>query len=129
MTFFFIFFSLNFRVNYLEIYNEKVYDLLNDRKEIKIQEFPNGELKFGCTGRKVQHEDDILLLVDAGNNYRKVAETNMNVQSSRSHAILQVVSRNTINSIEFCLTKALNRLTFFSVRVSSPFWNAMVHHK
>lgn len=86
------FFFIQFRVNYLEIYNEKVYDLLNDRKEIKIQEFPNGELKFGCNGQKVQHEDDILKLVDAGNNHRKVAETNMNVQSSRSHAILQVVS-------------------------------------
>ena len=81
-----------YRVNYLEIYNEKVYDLLNDRKEIKIQELPSGELKFGCTGQNVRSEDDILKLVEAGNNHRKVAETNMNVQSSRSHAILQIVS-------------------------------------
>lgn len=70
-----------------------MYDLLNDRKEIKIQELPHGELKFGCTGQKVKCEDDILKLVEAGNNHRKVAETNMNVQSSRSHAILQIVSR------------------------------------
>lgn len=83
---------IKIRVNYLEIYNEKIYDLLNDRKELKIQENPHGELIIRCNGQKVQHEDDILKLVDAGNNHRKVAETHMNVQSSRSHAILQLVS-------------------------------------
>lgn len=87
-----------FRIFYIEIYNEKVYDLLNKRVELKIKELPSGELVFGdCNqgGKLVMSEDDILKEVDFGNSHRKVAETNMNVQSSRSHAILQIVSLNT----------------------------------
>lgn len=85
------------RMNYIEIYNEKVYDLLNKRAELKIKELPSGELIFGDSshgGKPVSSEDDILKEVDTGNSHRKVAETNMNVQSSRSHAILQIVSSN-----------------------------------
>lgn len=84
-------FPLISRANYLEIYNEKIYDLLNNRAELKIKELPNGELNIG-EGEYVRSEDEILKLVDRGNLHRKVAETNMNVQSSRSHAILQIVS-------------------------------------
>lgn len=78
-------------MNYLEIYNEKVYDLLNDRSELKIKELPGGDVNVG-DGQLVRSEDEIINLVDNGNVFRKVAETNMNVQSSRSHAILQIVS-------------------------------------
>lgn len=83
---------LFYRVNYLEIYNEKVYDLLNNREELKIKESANGEISLSCTGSIAKSDDDILRFVDNGNNHRKVAETKMNVQSSRSHAILQIVS-------------------------------------
>lgn len=85
---------LYFRINYIEIYNEKVYDLLNKRSELKIKELPSGDVVFGDGegGQLVRSEDEILKAVDAGNTHRKVAETNMNVQSSRSHAILQIVS-------------------------------------
>lgn len=50
-------------------------------------------IKHGLIKHFLNSDDDILKLVEAGNNHRKVAETNMNVQSSRSHAILQIVSR------------------------------------
>lgn len=49
-------------------------------------------LSFGCTAQIVTTEDEILNLIECGNSIRKVAQTNMNVQSSRSHAILQLVS-------------------------------------
>lgn len=52
---------------------------------------PNGDLNLG-EGQLVQTEDKILQMVDAGNSFRRVAETKMNVESSRSHAILQIVS-------------------------------------
>lgn len=81
-------------MNYLEIYNEKVYDLLNHREELKINESANGEISLSCTGSTASSDEEILRFVDIGNNHRKVAETKMNVQSSRSHAILQIVSCN-----------------------------------
>lgn len=82
------------RVSYIEIYNEKVYDLLNNRNELKIQETGNGELSIGCVEKIVASEQQIMELVAVGNNLRKVAETNMNVQSSRSHTIFSIVSVN-----------------------------------
>lgn len=80
------------RVTYIEIYNEKVYDLLSKRNELKIQETGPGELKIGCEEHIVTSEKEIMDLVNDGNNLRKVAETAMNVQSSRSHTIFSIVS-------------------------------------
>lgn len=86
---FFLFFP--HRVNYLEIYNEKVYNLLNGRKEFKLNELPNGELNIE-DGQPVRDKEEIIQIIENGNAHRKVAETKMNVQSSRSHAVLQIVS-------------------------------------
>lgn len=80
------------RATYIEIYNEKIYDLLNNRNEVKIQEIANGELHIERKEIIVTSEEGIMKLLDGGNNLRKVAETNMNVQSSRSHAIFSIVS-------------------------------------
>lgn len=79
-------------------------------------------MKFGCTGQHVRCEDDIMKLVEAGNNHRKVAETNMNVQSSRSHAILQIVSNFpsfVLRQTHYCVHNALNLdlLTFMHLHV------------
>lgn len=84
---------LNFvcRVTYIEIYNEKVYDLLNNRNEVKIQEQANGELHIERKEMIVTSEKCIMNLLNEGNNLRKVAETNMNVQSSRSHTIFSIM--------------------------------------
>lgn len=40
----------------------------------------------------VNSEQHIMELVQLGNKERKVGETNMNVQSSRSHTIFSIVS-------------------------------------
>lgn len=79
------------RVTYIEIYNEKVYDLLNSRNEVKIQEQANGELHIERKEMIVTSEKCIMDLLIEGNNLRKVAETNMNVQSSRSHTIFSIM--------------------------------------
>lgn len=90
----FINFFLTYRVSYIEIYNEKVHDLLNKRNELKIQEVGGGELNIGFVEKPVASEQQIMDLVTEGNNLRKVAETNMNVQSSRSHTIFSIVSNS-----------------------------------
>lgn len=101
--------NISIRVTYIEIYNEKIYDLLNKRHELKIQESGPGGLNIGCAERMVTTEKEIMDLVSEGTNFRKVAETNMNVQSSRSHTIFSIVSVSFVarpslapNTMTFC---------------------------
>lgn len=64
--------------------------MLNGRKELKLIELPNGELNIE-EGKEIQAKEQIIQIIDNGNALRKTAETRMNVQSSRSHAVLQIV--------------------------------------
>lgn len=87
-----VFFSFEHRVSYIEIYNERVYDLLDKRNELKIQETGTGETTVKSVEKIVNSEQSIVELLSQGNKERKVAETKMNVQSSRSHTIFSIVS-------------------------------------
>lgn len=64
---------------------------MNSRNEVKIQEQANGELHIERKEMIVTSEKCIMDLLNEGNNLRKVAETNMNVQSSRSHTIFSIM--------------------------------------
>lgn len=64
---------------------------MNSRNEVKIQEHSNGELHIERKEIIVTSEKCIMDLLNEGNNLRKVAETNMNVQSSRSHTIFSIM--------------------------------------
>ncbi|CAD5122012.1 DgyrCDS10466 [Dimorphilus gyrociliatus] len=80
-------------VSYLEIYNEKVRDLLKPKSQhsLKVREHPKqGPYVQDLSKHIVQKYDDILELMDCGNTHRTTASTNMNDTSSRSHAIFTV---------------------------------------
>lgn len=93
--------------------------MLSKRNELKIQESGPGELNIGCAERVVTSEKEIMDLVTEGNHLRKVAETNMNVQSSRSHTIFSIVSRyfawNFMNAKDFRVSQFL-----FKIVVNPP---------
>jgi kinesin family protein 14 len=101
-------------ISYYEIYNEKVYDLLNRssnetgqqqqmnnrfsnlnndqiRTNLKVREDPDtgpyieNLLKISC-----ENANDVLLWFDIGNKRRATACTNTNDKSSRSHSIFQI---------------------------------------
>ncbi|KAJ3347087.1 Kinesin-like protein kif3a [Kappamyces sp. JEL0680] len=80
--------------SYLEIYNEQLKDLLADGKEeLKIRMDPRsvtGKDVYvqGQVQKPLATETDYINLIATGVSKRKVAETNMNAVSSRSHAIL-----------------------------------------
>ncbi|XP_048586008.1 kinesin-like protein KIF16B isoform X2 [Nematostella vectensis] len=80
-------------VSYLEIYNEKVRDLLQPSKgkdhfNLKVREHPKeGPYVQDLTKHHVGDYEGIERLMDSGNSNRTVASTNMNDVSSRSHAI------------------------------------------
>lgn len=82
------------RVGYIEIYNEKIYDLLNKKnQDLKIHE-SNGMVHVNCEECIITSEEDLLQFLCMGNKERTVGETNMNERSSRSHAIFRIVSLN-----------------------------------
>ncbi|KAI7905643.1 uncharacterized protein BX663DRAFT_500459 [Cokeromyces recurvatus] len=84
--------NLTYRVevSYIEIYNEKVRDLLNPKNKgnLKVREHPSlGPYVEDLSRLVVRSFDDINDLMDEGNKARTVAATNMNETSSRSHAV------------------------------------------
>lgn len=80
-------------MNYIEIYNEQIRDLLADttNKKYHIIEKSNGEIVVeGIQQEIVGNEEDILAFLTTGDNRRATAATNMNEHSSRSHAIFRL---------------------------------------
>ena len=79
----------------LEIYQDKVYDLLQKptRKQetLEVREDASGQVFVpGLTCTAVSSPSGLLSLITKGKKNRKVRETERNSQSSRSHAVLQV---------------------------------------
>jgi kinesin family protein 1 len=82
--------SCTVEVSYLEIYNEKVRDLLNPstKGNLKVREHPStGPYVEDLAKLVVRSFPEIEHLMDEGNKARTVAATNMNETSSRSHAV------------------------------------------
>ncbi|CAL4103220.1 unnamed protein product, partial [Meganyctiphanes norvegica] len=82
-------------VSYMEIYNEKVHDLLDpkgSRQTLKVREHNIlGPYVDGLSQLAVTEYEEIEQLIEEGNKSRTVAATNMNSESSRSHAVFTVV--------------------------------------
>ena len=77
-------------VSYLEIYNERVRDLLNPstKGNLRVREHPStGPYVEDLASLVVRSFQEIDHLMDEGNKARTVAATNMNETSSRSHAV------------------------------------------
>ncbi|XP_077220289.1 kinesin-like protein KIN-UA isoform X2 [Tasmannia lanceolata] len=80
-------------ISYLELYLESVHDLLAPEKNnVPIAEDPKtGEVSLpGATIVKVRDLDHFLQLLLIGEANRHAANTRLNTESSRSHAILMV---------------------------------------
>lgn len=78
--------------SFFEIYGGKLFDLLNDRKKLVMRE--DGAKMVNIVGlreRKCTQVSDLLELMNYGNAVRSTGSTGANMDSSRSHAILQIV--------------------------------------
>ncbi|KAL8622264.1 Kinesin-like protein kif3a [Nucella lapillus] len=81
------------RVSYLEIYNEEVRDLLGkeQHQHLEVKERPDvGVYVKDLSAFVVNNADDMDRIMTLGNKNRSVGSTNMNMHSSRSHAIFTV---------------------------------------
>ncbi|XP_031784038.1 kinesin-like protein KIF13A isoform X4 [Nasonia vitripennis] len=87
-------------VSYMEIYNEKVHDLLDpkpNKQSLKVREHNVlGPYVDGLSQLAVTDFQDIDNLMAEGNKSRTVAATNMNSESSRSHAVFSVILTQTL---------------------------------
>lgn len=91
------------RVSYLEIYNERINDLLagpvagapgqpGPQEEIKLREdSKRGVYATPLKEEIVQSPTQLLRVIARGDNARRVAGTQFNARSSRSHAVVQIV--------------------------------------
>ncbi|XP_072416993.1 kinesin-like protein KIF13A isoform X7 [Chiloscyllium punctatum] len=91
-------------VSYMEIYNEKVRDLLDpkgSRHTLKVREHKVlGPYVDGLSQLAVTCFEDIESLMSEGNKSRTVAATNMNEESSRSHAVFSIILTQTLNDLQ-----------------------------
>ncbi|KAL7029769.1 hypothetical protein ACKWTF_006352 [Chironomus riparius] len=76
-------------VSYIEIYNEKVYDLLSEKSSDSIH--TKGTKYSGSTKVPIQNSSEAKQLLLKGNKNRHVRSTLMNAASSRSHAMFTIM--------------------------------------
>lgn len=90
------------RVSYLEIYNEKIHDLLSapiangaaaaQQEEIKLREdSKRGVYATPLKEEIVQSPTQLLRVIARGDHARRTSSTQFNSRSSRSHAVVQIV--------------------------------------
>ncbi|XP_037382433.1 kinesin-like protein KIF13B isoform X1 [Talpa occidentalis] len=97
--------SFKVEVSYMEIYNEKVRDLLDpkgrSRQTLKVREHSVlGPYVDGLSKLAVRSYKDIESLMSEGNKSRTVAATNMNEESSRSHAVFKITLTHTLCDVQ-----------------------------
>jgi len=83
---------------YLEIYNEKIKDLLAPSSvSLEVRKHPTqGVYVPNLSQVPVRSYSDVLNLLEAGNSVRRVGVTAMNEQSSRTHAVCSLKITQTL---------------------------------
>ncbi|XP_010766790.1 kinesin-like protein KIF13B isoform X4 [Notothenia coriiceps] len=96
--------SFTVEVSYMEIYNEKVRDLLDPKggkQSLRVREHKVlGPYVDGLSRLAVACYKDIEVLMSEGNKSRTVAATNMNEESSRSHAVFNIILTHTLKDVK-----------------------------
>ncbi|XP_037025937.1 kinesin-like protein Klp10A isoform X5 [Bradysia coprophila] len=80
--------------SFFEIYSGKVFDLLADKQKLRVMEDGKQQVQVvGLTEKVVDNVDEVLKIINHGNSTRTSGQTSANSNSSRSHAIFQIVLR------------------------------------
>ncbi|XP_029479573.1 kinesin-like protein KIF2C isoform X1 [Oncorhynchus nerka] len=81
-------------VTFFEIYNGKVFDLLNKKATLRVLEDEKQQVQVvGLQEMYVSCAEDVIKMIEMGSACRTSGQTSANANSSRSHAILQVILR------------------------------------
>jgi len=106
------------RVNFLELYNEELFDLLtsdsNGTSKIKLYEDVTRKgsvIIHGLEEITVHDKTEIYKILEKGSERRQIAATLLNANSSRSHIVFSItihMKENTNNGEELLKTAKLN---------------------
>lgn len=89
--------SFSIKGSFVELYNEELIDLLSyddtggGRRDVQIREDKKGHIIWdGLREVSVRSANEVMGLIRQGTSIRRTNETDMNAQSSRSHAIFSL---------------------------------------
>ncbi|KAG8437000.1 hypothetical protein GDO86_007910 [Hymenochirus boettgeri] len=86
--------DLDVFVTFFEIYNGKVFDLLNKKAKLRVLEDAKQEVQVvGLLEKQVTSAEDVFKMIEIGSACRTSGQTFANSSSSRSHACLQIILR------------------------------------
>ncbi|XP_046752445.1 uncharacterized protein LOC124415830 isoform X3 [Diprion similis] len=86
--------NLIISASFFEIYSGKVFDLLADKEKLRVLEDGKQQVQIvGLTEKVVESCDEVLKLIQHGNSARTSGQTSANANSSRSHAVFQIIAR------------------------------------
>ncbi|GAA0169671.1 microtubule binding motor protein [Lithospermum erythrorhizon] len=112
--------SASVEVSYLQLYMESIQDLLAPEKTNipVVEDAKTGEIyASGATVIKIQNLDHFLQQLQIGESNRHEANTKMNTESSRSHAVLMVYIRRLVDEKDTSLQDTVSRNEKHSQRV------------
>ncbi|GAB4839204.1 Kinesin-like protein KIN-13B [Ancistrocladus abbreviatus] len=103
-------------VSFFEIYGGKLFDLLNDRKNLFMREDGKKQVCIvGLQEYKVSDAETIKDLIDKGSATRSTGTTGANEESSRSHAVLQLAIKRSADSNESKPPRVVGKLSFIDL--------------
>ncbi|XP_032755780.1 kinesin-like protein KIF2C isoform X1 [Rattus rattus] len=86
--------NLEVYVTFFEIYNGKVFDLLNKKAKLRVLEDSKQQVQVvGLQEYLVTCADDVIKMINIGSACRTSGQTFANSNSSRSHACFQILLR------------------------------------
>ena len=92
--------DLAYFASYFEIYDGKVYDLLNKRQQLVLLEDAKNKIQVkGLSETEANSFDKILKVIEFGNKVRSTSPTVANDTSSRSHALCKIQIRKDKNIV------------------------------
>ncbi|GAV64486.1 Kinesin domain-containing protein [Cephalotus follicularis] len=103
-------------VSFFEIYGGKLYDLLSDRKKLFMRE--DGKQQVCIVGLQeyaVSDVETINELIEKGSATRSTGTTGANEESSRSHAILQLAIKRSVDGSGSKPPRGVGKLSFIDL--------------
>ncbi|KAK4781194.1 hypothetical protein SAY87_017300 [Trapa incisa] len=103
-------------VSFFEIYGGKLFDLLSDRKKLCMREDGKQQVCIvGLQEYRVSDVETIKDLIEKGNATRSTGTTGANEESSRSHAILQLAIKRSVDGSESKPPRVVGKLSFIDL--------------
>ncbi|XP_044495018.1 LOW QUALITY PROTEIN: kinesin-like protein KIN-13B [Mangifera indica] len=103
-------------VSFFEIYGGKLFDLLSDRKKLCMRE--DGKQQVCIVGLQEYRVSDVEMireLIERGSSSRSTGTTGANEESSRSHAILQLAIKRSVDGNESKPPRLVGKLSFIDL--------------